>query len=244
MQSYTDYTNIPVGELVSEDYRRADIFKAHGIDFCCGGKKTISEVSSENSVNTKNLIRDLNELEFSAGSKSPDFRKWDLDFLCDYIINTHHNYVRESIPKIYAYLEKVVNRHGDNYPELQQIKQRFYVISEDMIEHMEKEEKVLFWLIKKMVQAKKENKKLKRPHFKSLSIPISEMEADHTTTGNLLAEIKELSNNYTPPAFACTTYNVTYLNLKQFEEDLHAHVHLENNILFPVLPQLEKEVFI
>ncbi|KAA3608855.1 MAG: iron-sulfur cluster repair di-iron protein [Calditrichaeota bacterium] len=244
MQENTDYTKIPVGDLVSEDYRRADIFKAHGIDFCCGGKKTIGEVSTEKKFNIKELVRDLNELELSAGRKALDFRKWELDFLCDYIVNTHHSYVKESIPKISAFLEKVVSRHGNNHPELPQIKHRFDTITKDLAEHMEKEEKVLFSVIKKMYQAKKENKKLERPHFKSLSIPISEMEADHSDAGKLLAEINELSSNYTPPAFACTTYKVTYLNLKQFEEDLHTHVHLENNVLFPALPNLEKEVFI
>jgi len=238
-----EFSERPVGELVSEDYRRADIFKANGIDFCCGGKKSVQQACEENGVDPQHIVNALNDLSVQPTGPRQDFRKWELDFTCDYIVNTHHAYVNEAITQIKLYLEKVARVHGGNNPELHEVRDAFETLAGEMTAHMKKEELILFPQIKKMVAAKKQGQRISRPPFGSISNPINAMEAEHEGAGNLIADIRKLTHDFTPPAHACATYRVSFASLQQFEEDLHRHVHLENNILFPAALKLETELF-
>lgn len=235
-----EFHKYQVGELVSEDYRRAEIFKSYNIDFCCGGKKSVEQACGEVGISVQPVIDALNDLELQPSGPRQDYRKWTLDFLCDYIVNTHHTYVKEAIPQIVAFLNKVCDVHGNNHPELMEIRAIFLPFAGELTVHMQKEEIILFPQIKRMIDVQKQNIDFTSPPFGSIGNPIAAMEADHEDAGQVLAKINKLSNGFTPPADACSTYQVTLLNLKQFEDDLHRHVHLENNILYPAAIELEE----
>jgi len=164
---------------------------------------------------------------------------WQLDFLVDYIINNHHQYVRRMIPVISLHADKVASVHGKNHPETLRIADLFLAVREELEMHMMKEERILFPQIKQMVLTEKENSKYFDPPFGPIQNPIRMMEYEHTSAGDALNQIRELSNNYSHPEDACNTFKALYSELKEFEEDLHKHIHLENNILFPKSIELE-----
>ena len=231
-----------IGEMVTKDYRKAQIFKKLGIDFCCGGKKTLSEISRKKGISVEAIQAELDSLNSAADSGELNFDQWELDFLSDYVINTHHNYCRESIPFISEMANKVARVHGAYHPELIQVAQVFARIAQDLSLHMVKEEKILFPFIKDLVFAKKTNSKITDQAVGEVSNPIRVMEMEHEQVGEDLSEIRELTANYTLPIDACNSYTILFKKLEEFENDLHKHVHLENNILFPKAIKLEKEL--
>lgn len=231
-----------IAELVLQDYRKADVFKKFGIDFCCGGKKTLAKVCLDKGIDLTKLKEELYHLDAQPSAPSQDFSRWDLDFFVDYIINTHHKYVKQNIPTLLEYTQKVARVHGDHHPEVIEIANNFMSIVDELQEHMMKEERILFPYIKMMYQAQVEHESISVPPFGSIENPINMMEMEHEGVGELMEKIKILSSQYTPPAYACNTYRVSYAKLKEFEDDLHQHIHLENNILFPRAIELEKKL--
>lgn len=227
-----------VGELVAEDYRTASIFKNHNIDFCCKGNRSINEVCNNTQLNPEQLIKELNQTTQSKNTTTTDFASWDNDLLIDYIEKKHHRYVEQKIPELKAFLNKVARVHGGRHPELIEIEQLFNDSAIELTQHMLKEEKVLFPYIRTMAS----NKQVDRPHFGSVQNPINMMMHEHNNEGERFRKIAELSDNYTPPADSCTTYKVAFAMLKEFEEDLHMHIHLENNILFQKAIEEEKSL--
>lgn len=243
MESISTRESQTIRELVAEDYRKAEVFKKYDLDFCCGGNKTISQACEENHVDLEQLTRELDEIEQTTQNPSQNFNKWNLDFLIDFIVNTHHVYVAGNIPVIHEYAQKVASRHGENHPEVVEIASKFNDVANELRMHMAKEENILFPYIKQLVEAKEENQTgMQPPPFGSIQNPIQMMEAEHDVAGNVLKSIAELSDQYTPPAGACTTFQLLYAKLEEFENDLHQHVHLENNILFPKAIMLEEEL--
>jgi regulator of cell morphogenesis and NO signaling len=232
--------NQMIGELVAQDYRTASVFKKYGIDFCCQGGRTIHDACEKKNIDTKSVLSDLDAVLFAANDKGSDYQSWPLDTLADYIEKKHHRYVEEKIQEIKPYLEKLCKVHGYRHPELFKITAHFNTTAGELAMHMKKEELILFPFIRKMAQAKLTNAVLETPKFTTVKNPILMMTVEHTAEGDRLREIEGLSNHYTPPADACNTYRVTYALLKEFEQDLHLHIHLENNILFPKAIQLEK----
>ncbi len=230
-----------IGELVAQDYRTASVFKKYGIDFCCQGNTTINNACKKKSIDTGLVLYDLDEVAREKGS-SIDYQIWPLDLLIDYIVKKHHRYVVEKSIEIVPYLNKICEVHGERHPELFEINDLFNLSVEVLARHMKKEELDLFPYIQKMVQAKHEGTKIVVPGFGSIENLISIMEEEHTIEGDRFRKIEELSNHYTTPADACNTYRVTIALLKEFEDDLHLHIHLENNILFPKSIKLEKEL--
>ena len=228
-----------IGEIVANNYRAADVFKKYNIDFCCGGNKVLSDVCEQKKLNQTEIEIDLENIGKST-SKNHNFNKWKLDFLIDYIINEHHTYVNENLPLILAYSNKVAAVHGDSHSETKIINKLFQEVNQELSLHMHKEEQVLFPYVKNLVSA--QNNQLEKPEvaFGKVQNPIKMMELEHENAGDLFKEIARLSNNYTPPADACQTYQVLYTKLKEFEEDLHQHIHLENNILFPKAIELDE----
>lgn len=231
-----------IGELVAADYRTASIFKKHNIDFCCQGNRTIEEACEKKKIDTKIVVGDINNLLQSKTDSSIDYQSWPLDLLADYIEKKHHRYVEEKSLEIQPYLKKVCSVHGNSHPELFEIKELFDGAVSELASHMKKEELILFPFVRKMVKSQHENSEITLSQFGTVKNPIEMMMQEHETEGDRFRKIEELSNNYTTPPEACNTYKVTFALLKEFEQDLHLHIHLENNILFPKALELEKEL--
>lgn len=230
-----------VADLVTENIKTAHVFKKYGIDFCCGGGVSIRKACEKANVNYDDLTRDLLNTE-SSTERATNYNSWELDFLTDHIINVHHTYVEENIPMLLQYAAKVAKVHGQYYTELLEIHQLVTEVAGELSSHMKKEELILFPFIKRLVNAQKNNEELPQAHFGTVDNPIKMMEAEHEDAGELLRRISQLSNNYTPPEGACNTYRAFYAKLDEFEQDLHQHVHLENNILFPKALKLEQQL--
>lgn len=229
-----------IGEIVAGNFRTAQVFEKYGLDFCCGGKKTISDACDKHGVNADELINELQTVGINGNGKSTDYSSWEADFLIDYIINTHHAYITNALPSIYAHSRKVAGAHGENHPEVIEIADYFSKVQEDLKAHMLKEEKMLFPYIKKLAEINRKKLDVQYPPFGTVNNPIKVMEAEHAEVGELFSKINKLSRNYTPPEDACTTFRVLFQELKEFENDLHIHIHLENNILHPKAIELEK----
>lgn len=229
-----------VGQIVADNYQAAALFSKYGIDFCCRGHRSLQEVADKNNLSVTELIEALGALENKGSGDQINFQTWDLDLLADYIEKTHHRYVRKRIPEIIPYLVKVVKVHGNAHPELLEIANEFDAAAIELNAHMQKEELNLFPHIRNMVQARDAQKLTIDSPFGSVQYPIQEMMKEHDEEGVRFRKIRALSNNYTPPEDACQTYRVTFSMLEEFEQDLHKHIHLENNILFPKAAELEK----
>lgn len=235
-------TNQIIGELVAKDYRAASVFKKYGIDFCCQGNRTIHDACTVKNIDANSVVSDINEILASKQSDNIDYASWPIDLLADYIEKKHHRYVVEKTAEIKPYLDKLCKVHGDRHPELFEIKEHFNASADELAMHMKKEEMVLFPYIRNMVKALKDNTSLQTPHFGTVQNPIRMMMHEHDVEGERFRTIEALSNQYTPPQDACNTYSVTFALLKEFEQDLHLHIHLENNILFPKAAKLEDQL--
>lgn len=231
-----------IGDVVAGDYRTSQVFEKAGIDFCCKGNRSIEEACTQLQIETEGLISQLRGSITADSEKengSNDFNTWPLDLLADYIEKKHHRYVSEKIPIILGYLDKILAVHGAQHPELAEIRAHFFECAQELSAHMKKEELILFPFIRKMEQAKQSVKKDISAHFGTVKNPIKMMMHEHDVEGERFSKINELSNQYTVPADGCNTYKATFLALKEFEADLHLHIHLENNILFPKSISLE-----
>ncbi len=231
-----------LSEIVNKDFRTAQIFEKYNLDFCCRGNKSLSEACNEKGLKSENVFSELQNISVNNAANSIRYDKWELDFLIDYIINNHHNYIRSITPLISSLAGKVVSAHGKNHPEVIKIAEIFSTLGKELSQHLMKEEQILFPYIKNLVKIKNNNSKYEPPYFSSVENPIRMMEAEHTAAGDDMYEIRNLSKNYLIPSDACNTFKVFYKELKEFEEDLHKHVYLENNILFPKSIELEKEL--
>lgn len=231
-----------LGEIAAKDLRKAEVFKKYGLDFCCGGKKTVKEACAEKGIDVNLVENDLKNSDSSAISSRPlPYNDWSLDFLADYIVNTHHSYVKKVIPDIRTYSAKVAKVHGAHHPELLQINKLAQEVCDEMSSHMVKEETVLFPYVKQLVAAKNNgNGNVKFGNLDTVKTPINLMEMEHEVVGNNMDEIRKISNNYALPEDGCASYAFLFKTLDEFENDLHIHVHLENNILFPKALDLEK----
>lgn len=230
-QPETEDTTETIGSIAAKDYRKAEVFKKHGIDFCCGGHVTLRQAAKDAGLSEEQLRSELEGAETSTLSASQDYNKWGLDFLADYIKNTHHNYVRETAPVLIGIAEKVANAHGGAHPELFEVSKIVNELMEDLLDHLSKEEGLLFPNIKKLYEKKAEGDKT--PLKGSLQVAIDSMHEEHDHAGEDLRKIRKLTNDYELPAGACNSYTYLFEKLKEFEDDLFRHIHLENNILFP-----------
>lgn len=221
------YNELTVGEIVANDFRAAEIFKNANIDFCCGGNKSLSQSCLEKGIDTKVLEGELHKLEQLPPNQSQNFKDWELSFLCDYIQNTHHKYVLKTLPELVFYTQKLASVHGTNHPELHQIAGLLKIVNDELLKHLKKEEEVLFPAIKKALT---DNSVGNKALIKS---EIARMSEEHEFAGGSMDKINVISKNYSVPADGCNTYHVGFKLLHQFEDDLHVHVHLENNILYP-----------
>lgn len=228
----TELLSKSLAEIVTDNHQSAAVLEKYHLDFCCKGKRRLQDACRENKINPAEVLFDLEKVMNSDAASGPDPLKMTLNELAGYITGTHHSYVRTELPLIYGYLEKVASKHGERHPELFKIFELFAAIKEEMEMHMLKEEKILFPRIAETENLAAENRNLP-VNSTFIGAPVSVMEQEHEHAGGMMEEIRLLTNNYAPPADACTTYRLAYAALHAFEQDLHRHVHLENNILFP-----------
>lgn len=221
-----------VGELVATDYRAAAVLNRFGIDFCCGGKRTLADACDARKLDVSAVLDEVHAACTTAAD-TPRFNQWEPQTLVAYIVGNHHTYVRRAAPMLSAYLRKLAATHGERHPELIDVEQLWSAVAAEMSSHMAKEEQVLFPYIVELADAAPRGEAVPTPPFGSIEFPIRMMEEEHDSAGSLLSQIRDLTRGFTPPDDACTTYRVCFQELEAFEQDLHVHVHLENNILFP-----------
>lgn len=228
-----------IGEIVAEDFRSAAVFKKYGIDFCCKGNRRIAEACEPKGIDPANIYNELENFR-NVHSDNTDFNSWPLDLLADYVERMHHRYVEEKTPILIQFLQKIAKVHGERHPELHEVYELFMESAQDLAAHMKKEELILFPFIKKMIQVQRDGTPLDTAHFGTVENPVAMMKHEHAVEGERFQKIAELTNNYQFPEDACNTYRVSFQMLEEFETDLHKHIHLENNILFPKAIELEK----
>jgi regulator of cell morphogenesis and NO signaling len=228
------FRNRPVGEVVAEDYARAAVFQRFGIDFCCGGKRTVAAACAKAGVAPETVEREL-DVTRASDAQGPwaDPGSWDLDLLTTYIEKTHHRYVRKTLPALVQFSDKVARVHGDTRPELLVVRDLVRQLAGEMEQHMLEEERVVFPRIAGLEH------RVGAGEPSGMGEAVESLEDDHERAGALMARIRELTDGFAPPAGACNTYRATYTLLEQFERDLHRHVHLENNVLFPRAAAIE-----
>lgn len=237
-------THIPSKETVADivrNYPKAiATLKKLNMDYCCNGKRLFEDACAEIGLSPnevkKQIVNSTEEVPIHLHAN-----KWSLDFLADYIVENHHTYVKSNIAEIEQLIEKVAKVHGKEHPELYSIQKHFISLSIELLQHTSKEEKILFPMIKELVNFKKRGVKSTVP-FGTIQNPITVMEDEHAGAGEELESIRRLTNNFILPANACYSFQSLYKLLEEFEEDLHQHIHLENNILFPKAIELEKEL--
>ncbi|HEY9168050.1 MAG TPA: iron-sulfur cluster repair di-iron protein [Lutibacter sp.] len=231
-----------LGQLAAKDLRKVQVFKKYGLDFSCGGKKTVKEACAEKGLDVTKIEQELQQTDKVPAAHPIPYNEWNLDFLVDYIINTHHRYIRKQLPDITTYANKVMEVHGDKHPELMDINQQVIVLNSTLTDHLEREERTLFPYIKELARADKNTKAPQATHFNSIKDVVGNHENEHEGVGENLNSLRELTGNYTLPEDACASYTLLYRLLNEFEEDIHMHIHLENNILFPKGIALEQQL--
>lgn len=236
------FSHRPVGEIVAEDYRRAGVLKRFGIDFCCGGGRTLEAACARENVSVEEVERALETADARPAAAAPArATAWPPDFLADYIVNVHHAYVRENVPTLLAFTQKVARVHGGREPHLVEIARLTEELAAELMDHLEDEERTLFPYVRDVAVARREGRAPEPPAFGTVRDSLAELEREHEHAGALLRELRRLSDDFTPPPHACNTYRASFAKLEEFEEDLHLHVHLENNVLFPKTAELEAD---
>ena len=226
-----------VRELVLEMPLAARIFEDLGIDYCCGGEKALIEACAQAKVKIGDVISALAKAQSMPADR--DWRNARLSELAQHIVDRHHSFTREEIERLVPLISKVVSAHGTNHPELLQLQSLFRDLAQELTAHMAKEEHVLFPYIAEMERAANNKRPLPRATFGTVQNPVRMMVLEHDSSGGILHELRRLANGYVPPSDSCAAYQALYRALEAFEKDLHNHIHLENNILFPRCLDLE-----
>jgi regulator of cell morphogenesis and NO signaling len=218
------------------------VFENFGIDYCCGGHRTLAAACQEASLPVEDLTRSLEEAGrvSQPGGAEHDWRRESLTSLTEYIIDTHHSFTREELGRLEKLFDKVCSRHGEIHPELFEAQKTFYQLNQDLIPHMLKEEQVLFPYITRMEEAASEGRAVPPPFFGTVRNPVRMMMTEHDTAGDLLRQLRGITKGYTAPPDGCISFQTLYQALAAFEADLHQHIHLENNILFPRAVETEE----
>jgi len=220
-----------LASIVTKSSSSVPVFEKYSLDFCCNGKRTLAEACNAKGLAVNVIVAELEEIMQPRTTNQLPFEEMSAEQMISYILIHHHFYVKQSMPQIIFHVEKVANKHGERFPYMVEVLQLFREIQEEMTSHMQKEEVILFPRIKQLESLFLESQ-LNDAVRNSIAAPISVMMAEHDHAGDLLYQIRALTNNYLAPEGACTTFKVSLAELKEFEEDLHQHVHIENNHLF------------
>jgi regulator of cell morphogenesis and NO signaling len=234
------FTTSTVGELVAADFRRAEIFERFGIDFCCGGRRLLADACRAAAADPTEVIHALETLR-RPDVGDDDVTRWPIPRLIDHIVSVHHAYVRSALPVISQHLSKLISAHGPQHAELLRVGAYFSLLSTDLQQHLRKEEHVLFPYVRDLATQQGSAAVTQSP-FGTVENPIRMMEREHSEAGDAMRIIRELTHGYSTPQDGCTTYGTTMAELQHFESDLHRHVHLENNVLFPAAVRLERQL--
>jgi regulator of cell morphogenesis and NO signaling len=230
-----------VRELAVEVPGATRVFEKLGIDYCCGGGKALFEACANAGIPVDDLISSLEEAEHSSkqSGEGEDWQAEGLSKLTSYIVGKHHVFTRDELGRLEPLLAKVCSVYGEKRPELLRIQALFQALKSDLLPHMQKEEMVLFPYITEMEGAIAGNRPKPQPFFGTVRNPIHMMSLEHDAAGEILREIRSLSSDFKPPEDACVSYRTLYQALEELEQDLHQHIHLENNLLFPRAVQME-----
>lgn len=234
-----NYNEENISTIVTRDFRASDIFRKYGIDFCCGGMQPLQQVCREKKLDTEQIISALKQLEISRNGTEMVYDSWEIDFLADFILNTHHRFAISELPVLQSLLTQLCQTHGHHHPELFEVKQLLDASAAALMKHMEKEEVILFPYIKELLSFRNHPLQHEYPVIEPSDNPLNEMMEEHVTEGERFSEMARLTHQYEVPADGCNTYLVAMKKLDTFEKDLHRHIHLENNILFPKTLALE-----
>ncbi len=226
-----------VRELALEVPHATRVFEKLGIDYCCGGGKSLEEACSVAQVSVDEVLQSLDTT--APADSGVDWKTASLRELIEHILSRHHAYVKAEIPRLQALLAKVNSVHGERHPELAAIQDEFRAVSGELLMHCMKEEQILFPYIGEMETARLQRRAVEPPMFGTVRSPIQMMIMEHDSAGEALRTIRQASNGFTAPADGCVSYQTLYRALAEFEADLHQHTHLENNILFPRAVEME-----
>ena len=229
-----------IREIVASDFRTAAVFQRFGLDFCCNGCRTIEQGCREGNVDEAAVLRELDAILSAPAGAAPRFSEWAPSALVSYIVANHHGYVRKALPVLLEHTRKIADVHGERHSELHHIARLFERVASEMVDHMAKEERILFPFVVAMAEAAANHAPPPQPPFGSVENPIRMMEHEHQFVGDAMAEMRVITDGYTVPDDACATYRVCLQELEAFEADLHTHVHLENNVLFPKALEIER----
>jgi regulator of cell morphogenesis and NO signaling len=228
-----------VGAMVARLPAMSRVFEQAGIDYCCGGKRTLDDVCREKGLDAESFLAELEESALAAdGQPLVDAASMSLTELADHIEQSHHAYLRSELPRLDWITHKVASVHGEHDPRLHEIRKVFLAFTAELSSHMMKEEHVLFPMIRQL----EASSTAPNFHCGSLANPMRQMESEHHDAGSALGQLSELSDGYTPPDWACNTYRAMLDALAHLQLDMHGHVHKEESILFPNALKLEAEL--
>lgn len=233
---YTGTTTL--ADIVKDDFRGASVLSRYKLDFCCKGGRTLSDACESKGLNPQEVLQQLEAVCVVNDASGHNYDAWSMETLLHYIVDQHHHYVRSMAPVIAQHITKVARVHGERHPETIRVAHLFDKVREDLEEHLEKEEQILFPYIRTLIHS--DGVPQDAP-FASVAMPVRNMMIEHEMAGDDMEQIRILTHDFAPPADACTTYRIAYQELEAFEQDLHKHVHLENNILFPKAIKLEQQ---
>lgn len=237
-----EYSTKTVGEIAAAVPQSTKVFAKHGIDFCCGGKKPLAEACEGAGVPFDQVVAQI-EGEVRAASdreKPADWSGSSLPDLILHILETHHVFTRDAISRLLPLSRKVAGRHGERRPELLRVAELVAALCDDLTPHLMKEEQILFPFITAMEESLSGGE-VRIPPFGTVQNPIRMMMMEHETVGEILAELRAVTNGYALPDDACMSYQTFFQGMEEFEKDLHQHIHLENNVLFPRAVELEEK---
>ncbi|HEX6332587.1 MAG TPA: DUF542 domain-containing protein [Flavisolibacter sp.] len=232
-----------MSDIVRSDYRTADVFKKHGINFCCSGQVTLEDACAAKGLDIQEITGELTVLTRQVSMPNNlRYDTWKIGFLIDYIINVHHAYVTYMLPDLESSLESFVNSHARQFPYLKKVLSVFRELAEYLEKHNQTEENIIFPYIKQIESTYSRREVYGRLFVRTLRKPLASIENEHQEMEDMLTRLRELTDNYTVPGDACTNHHVIFSRLREFDNDLVHHKHLENNILFPRAIELEKEL--
>lgn len=232
-----------VADIVSENFKTSEVFDNYNIDFCCGGDVTLEEACNKKAVDPDKVQNDLEKVSENSDPEGDFIRQMNPSELIDYIEKRHHTYVTKALPEILTYLDKVEKAHGANHPEMKEVHREFKRAAEQLSQHLKKEELLLFPFIKKMQKALETNEAPDKSAIKDIDDSLQMLRDEHDAEGTRFERISKMTDNYAIPGDACNTFAVALKKLEEFENDLHRHIHLENNILFPEARRMEQRIF-
>jgi len=228
--------NDTVGAIVRDHPALSRLFEQAQVDYCCGGQKTLAEACTKRGIDPQAFLKELETFAATEPAPEVDLTALSLTELVEHIERLHHAYLHTELPRLEAMVTKVAKVHGNKEPRLAQVRDLFLALSAELATHMMKEEQVLFPMIRQL----EASGTLPQFHCGSVANPIHRMEFEHDEAGTALAQLRQLTDDYTPPEWACNTYRALLDALAYFEQDMHQHVHKENNVLFPQAIVLEQ----